>query len=152
METVLAGLSWKICLIYPDGIIVVSRKLEGMLENLSQVFERLLSAGQQMLLISQVSWISRSCHIFRRSNYRSEKKEIEAIWNISVPVNVGDLCSFPGICSYYSKFVRDFDEIAKPLHRFTEKNNSFVWNDKCQAAFEKLKHSLTSAPFLAHPD
>lgn len=55
METVLAGLSWKICLIYPDGIIVVSRKLEGMLENLSQVFERLLSAGQEMLLISQVS-------------------------------------------------------------------------------------------------
>ena len=55
METVLAGLSWKISLIYPDGIIVVSRKLEGMLENLSQVFERLLSAGQEMLLISQVS-------------------------------------------------------------------------------------------------
>ena len=71
---------------------------------------------------------------------------------MSAPVNVGDLRSFLGICTYYRKFVKDFAKIAKPLHRLTEKNNSFVWNDECQEAFEKLKHSLTSAPILAHPD
>ena len=49
-------------------------------------------------------------------------------------------------------FVRDFAKIAKPLHRLTERINSFVWNDECQAAFEKLKHSLTGTPILAHPD
>ena len=69
---------------------------------------------------------------------------------MSAPVKVGDLRSSLGICSYYRKVVRDyFAKKAKPLNRLTEKNNSFVWNDEFQAAFEKLKHSLTSAPIPA---
>ena len=43
-------------------------------------------------------------------------------------------------------------EIAKPLHRLTERGTTYRWNSKCQMAFEELRQQLTSAPVLAYPD
>ena len=116
METVLAGLNWEICLIFLDDIMVVSRTFEGMIANLSKVLERLLSAGLKLK--------AKKCSLFRKSaehlgqvisseGATTDPRKIEAIRNMSPPVNVGDLRSFLGICSYYRKFVRDFAEIAK---------------------------------------
>ena len=55
----LACLKWEICLIYPDVIIVVRRTFEGMIENLSKVFERLLSA--------EIKLKAKKCFLFRKS-------------------------------------------------------------------------------------
>ena len=41
---------------------------------------------------------------------------------------------------------------AQPLHRLLTKENNFVWDSKCQNAFEELKHKLVSPPILAFPD
>jgi hypothetical protein len=48
METVLSGLNWEICLIYLDNVIVISKTFEGMMGNLSQIFERLQSTGLKL--------------------------------------------------------------------------------------------------------
>ena len=37
METVLAGLNWKICLIYLDDIIVIGKTFENMVKNLRAI-------------------------------------------------------------------------------------------------------------------
>ena len=50
----------------------------------------------------------------------------------------------------YRRFIGSFSEIAKPLHILTEKRAKFIWDEKCQAAFTKLKERLTSTPVLAH--
>jgi hypothetical protein len=44
-----------------------------------------------------------------------------------------------------------FRSIARPLHKLTEKNQSFVWIEECQMAFENLKQALTNTPILAYP-
>jgi hypothetical protein len=59
--------------------------------------------------------------------------------------------SFLGLCSYYRKFIFHFANIARPLHKLTEKNQSFVWTEECQMAFENLKQALTNTPILAYP-
>ena len=41
MERVLSGLSWKICLVYLDDIIIFSKTFEKHMEKLDQVFSRL---------------------------------------------------------------------------------------------------------------
>ena len=41
--------------------------------------------------------------------------------------------------------------IAKPLHRLTEKTAPFKWTEETQTSFDQLKHTLTTAPVLAHP-
>jgi len=60
--------------------------------------------------------------------------------------------SFLGLCSYYRRFIDRFAEKAKPLHKLTEKERPFLWNEECQRAFDSLKTKLTTSPVLAHPD
>ena len=56
-----------------------------------------------------------------------------------------------GLCSYYRHFVRDFAQIARPLHRLCEKGSTFDWSSECEESFQSLKQALTSAPILAYP-
>ena len=58
METVLAGLHWKICLIYLDDVIVTGKTFEDMIKHLDQVFERLHEAGLKLK--------PRKCQLFCR--------------------------------------------------------------------------------------
>uniref|UniRef100_A0AAV2K8I4 RNA-directed DNA polymerase n=1 Tax=Knipowitschia caucasica TaxID=637954 RepID=A0AAV2K8I4_KNICA len=48
-------------------------------------------------------------------------------------------------------FVKDFASIAEPLHNLTKKNAHFQWHAEHQAAFDTLKHRLTTAPVLGYP-
>ena len=60
--------------------------------------------------------------------------------------------SYLGLCIYYRRFIPKFAEIAKPLHRLTEKGQKFVWNNDCELPVETLNTHLTKAPILAYPD
>ena len=44
--------------------------------------------------------------------------------------------------------MKGFATIAKPLTDLTKKDWDFTWNDEEEAAFQKLKEALTSAPIL----
>jgi len=48
--------------------------------------------------------------------------------------------------------VKNFADLAKPLHNLTKKNSKFVWTDACQNSFDKHKEKLTSSPILLHPN
>jgi hypothetical protein len=59
-------------------------------------------------------------------------------------------------------FIRNFAKVAAPLNELkksdpdaTSKDYSsklpIPWTDECQAAYDELKHRLSSAPILAHP-
>lgn len=48
METVFAGLHFKICLVYIDDIIVFGKTFEETLQNLELVFRRLQQAGLKL--------------------------------------------------------------------------------------------------------
>ena len=85
-----------------------------------------------------------TCHILR-----AEKTKAVCEW--PVPKNVKEVRSFLGLCSYYRKFIFHFANIARPLHKLTEKNQSFVWTEECQMAFENFKQALTNTPILAYP-
>ncbi|XP_072750563.1 uncharacterized protein [Anoplolepis gracilipes] len=49
------------------------------------------------------------------------------------------------------KFVKGLSSLAKPLYTLTENKAKFVWEEKCQEAFEKLKSLLSSSPILSFP-
>jgi len=54
-----------------------------------------------------------------------------------------------GLVGYYWRFVQDFLKIALPLTNLLRKTTKFEWNDKCETAFQEVKHKLTTAPVLA---
>ena len=68
------------------------------------------------------------------------------------PTSVKEVCQFLGLVSYYRKFIKDFSQIAKPLHRLTEKTSVFVWTEDCEDAFQQLRTRLVTSPIQAFPD
>ncbi|KAG8483164.1 hypothetical protein CXB51_022137 [Gossypium anomalum] len=54
--------------------------------------------------------------------------------------------------SYYRRFVKGFSVMAAPLTKLIRKGVPFVWTEKQQEAFERLKKVLTEAPVLIQPE
>jgi transposase InsO family protein len=80
------------------------------------------------------------------------QKKIDSILAWEVPKNRIDVMSFLGFANYYRRFIKDFAKIAAPLHNLTKKEDTFVWTEKAQSAFEELKHAFVSAPILKYAD
>ena len=60
--------------------------------------------------------------------------------------------SFPGLASYYRRFVEGFSSISTPLTKLTHKEAKFQWDEMCEKSFQDLKNKLTSTPILVLPD
>ncbi|MCO5604846.1 hypothetical protein L7F22_059020 [Adiantum nelumboides] len=78
--------------------------------------------------------------------------KIEAIRNWPDLKNVHEVRSFLGLCSYYRRYVRNFAEIASPLHMLTQKGVPFSWGVSEVTAFQTLKDKMTTGPVLILPD
>ena len=155
MDVVMRGLNFSILLVYLDDIIVYSRTVEEHVERLEKMFLRLRDANLKLkpskcfLLQAQVTFLG---HIVSGSGVATDPEKIEAVQNWPRPVNVREVRSFLGLCSYYRRFVQGFAEIAGPLHAMTKKNCKFDWTVSCEESFGKLKVALTTSPVLTMPD
>ena len=155
LEAVLAGLNWKVCLIYLDDVIVHGRTFEDMIRNLDLVLGKLGEAGLKLkarkcqLFRHEVSYLG---HIVSKDGVKTDPKKTEAIREWLEPTCVTEVRAFVGLCSYYRRFIRDFASKAKPLHKLTEKGQKYDFNEDCKKAFSHLKECLCAAPILAHPD
>ena len=152
---VLHGLQYKFCLAYLDDIIIYSSTIEEHLEHLQIVFKRLEEAGLKLkptkcsYLCKQLDFLG---HVISANGVSVCPDKVKAIAELETPVNVKNVRAFLGMCSYYRKYIRDMGTIAKPLTELTKKNQKFEWTEKCQEAFETLKHALATAPVLAYPN
>ena len=91
-------------------------------------------------------------HVVGRGEIRPINAKVEAIVNFPAPSNKNQLMRFLGMVGYYCKFCNNFAVVAEPLTRLLQKKQTFNWKEDQQAAFNKAKRVLTSAPVLAMPD
>ena len=155
MDLVLTGLQWSSCLVYLDDVVVVGRSFEEHLRNLQNVFERLRGAGLRLkpkkcaFLQEEVLYLG---HLVSREGISTDPSKIDKVVNWPEPVSTKEVQQFLGFANYYRRFIQDFSQIAKPLHRLTERNCPFKWTAECQQSFDELKAKLTTAPVLTYPD
>ena len=81
-----------------------------------------------------------------------DSTKIEAITNQERPKTPTEVRSFLGLAGYYRRFVQNFSRIATPLTKLTQKNEKFIWNDKCEESFQELKRRLITTPVLSLPN
>ena len=155
MNRILFGLHWEMCLFYIDDIIVFSSTWEEHLARLRQVFERLrhanlkLGAEKCAFAAKEVSYLG---HRVTEEGLLPDPALLAAIWEIPPPKTTTEVHSFLGLAGYYRRYVKNFAEIASPLHALTRKDAVFHWSTDCQDAFDRLKTLLTTSPITAFPD
>ena len=155
MDLVLTGLQWSQCLVYLDDIIVLGRSFEEHVQNLVQVFERLRASGLKLkpskcaFFQKEVQYLG---HIISRDGIAPDPERTAKVAKWPVPTSKKEVQQFIGFANYYRRFIKDFAQHAKPLHRLTEQTSPFKWTDTCQDSFSELRKRLCTTPVLAYPD
>lgn len=154
LELVMSGLTYEICLVYLDDVIVFGKDFDEHRRRLEIVMSRLEKANLKLkpskchMFQRQVTFLG---HVVSKDGISCDKEKVAAVQEWPTPKSVADVRSFCGLASYYRTFIKGFADIARPLHELTKKCAKFEWTAARQLAFDKLKNSLTSAPILASP-
>ena len=90
-------------------------------------------------------------HLVSGKGLEVDKAKLEVIQNLPLPATLLDLRSFLGHVGFYSKFIRDFAKVSKPLTTLLCKDKDFFIDKEGERAFEMLKLALIEAPILQSP-
>ena len=90
-------------------------------------------------------------HMINESGVATDPAKVKSVKEWPTPKKVREVRGFLGLCSYCRRFVQNFTEIARPLHKLTEKREKFVWSESCIEAFIHLEQRLVEASALAYP-
>lgn len=153
MDSVLRGLRWKTCLCYLDDVVVFSATFRDHLHRLESVLRAFQSAGLQLnqkkchFGFEEIKMLG---HIVSAEGISPDPEKVKAVANFPTPNSVKQLRSFLGLSSYFRRFIKGYAHIAAPLTDLLSRDTNFSWNLESEAAFQRLKAVLTSAPVLRH--
>ena len=91
-------------------------------------------------------------HRISKDGVSMDDGKVQAILDWPAPSNVAELRSFLGMAGFYRHFLRRFAQESAVLTDLLRKDQPWTWTERQQAAFDNLKHKLTTAPVLAYPD
>ena len=58
---------------------------------------------------------------------------------------------FIGFLQYISRFIAKLTATCEPIFKLLKKDQTVVWDDKCQQAFDAIKNYLINPPVLQPP-
>ena len=90
-------------------------------------------------------------HEISRKEIEVDKGKIEVIAKLPTSKCVKDIRFFLGHVSFYSRFIKDFNKISRPLTSLLAKDILII-NDECLNAWEKLKMEFIFVPIISTPD
>ena len=139
---------------YIDDILLATDGEEQHLRHLDWLLNRLRKTGLKLkvekceFFQTEVEFLG---HRLTREGIKACQDKVEKVQKFPKPANVDQVRSFLGLASYYRKFIQDYAKTAKPLTSLLKAAQKFIWGDKEQKAFDKLKEKLAQAPTLAYP-
>jgi len=154
IQLVLQGLSWKDCLAYLDDVIVLGTDFESHIQSLTKVFSRFqkynlkLKPSKCQLLQTEVKFLGK---VVSNNGISVNPDSIEAVKKWTPPKSKREVESFIGFTNYHRDHIKNFAEIAEPLHQLTGPKTDFVWHEEHQRSFDQLKEALVNAVILNLP-
>jgi len=159
MERILGDKIFHTLLVYLDDVIVFSRTVEEHLNRLEELFRRMRKYGLKFkpnkckLFANRVVYLG---YEVSGEGISTDPAKVDAVKLWPLPKTVKDVRAFIGFCSFYRKFIKDFAQIAAPLHKLMSGDSRRLilkeWDEVCQTAFDTLKSKLITAPVLKCPD
>lgn len=153
MKLVLQGLPWQTCLVYIDDIIVFGSCFTQHMARVDEVLNQIKQAGLKLrpdkchMLQTEVIFLG---HVVSQGGVRSDPTNVEKVVKWPRPMNGRQTKQFVATASYYSRFIRNFANIARPLIELTKKDAPFYWTEDCEKAFTILKSALTNSEVMGY--
>ena len=164
MESCLGELHLNWCIIYLDGIIVLSRTLEEHLHKLKAVISKLRAASLKLkptkcdLFQQQINYLG---HVPSKEGVSTDPNQNKAVTEWPQPTTVTKVRSFLGFMRYYRRFIPNLSKVAKPptssyktwrVHPVRSKDSRSVgdWNNKM--LLRHCKGFAQNPPILAYAD
>ena len=124
-------------------------------KNLQAVFERLkqknLTLNKSKCLFSQKE-VKFFGYIFSENGISADPEMVESIKNAKEPTTPSEVKSFLGMTGFVSRFIPQYSTLTEPLRKLTRENETWVWSDEQESAFQTLKDKLTSDTVMAYFD
>ena len=146
---VLSGI--KNVIIYQDDILVMTKSKEEHNSVLDSVLNRLFSAGVKLNL-KKCDFFTQSVqylgYTFTNKGVQPSSEKIRAILDAPPPSDVKQVQSFIGLCTFYSRFIKNFSDVFAPFYKMLRKGQKFQWNDEHDKCFNLIKDLFRSDKIL----
>lgn len=141
--------------VFMDDFSVFGSSFDHCLHNLSLVLQRC----QEKNLV--LNW--EKCHFMVQEGIvlghkvssrglEVDRAKVVVIEKLPPPRNIKGIQIFLGHAGFYRRFIKYFSKITKPLCNLLEKESTFIFDDDCLQAFEKIKKALVTAPIMVVPN
>ena len=94
--------------------------------------------------VRRIPWI--------HSHSKGDRGEITAILDLPSHKNSREVQRLTGRIAALNRFISRSTDKCLPFYDLLRGNKKFIWNERCEEAFEQLKRYLTTPPVLAKPD
>ncbi|GBN62184.1 Transposon Tf2-9 polyprotein, partial [Araneus ventricosus] len=134
-----------------DDIILASDTIQEMKCLLQQVFERLekfnltLDPAKMQICENKITYLGFELN---KSGYSPSEENVRKVTKFPIPKNVKEVQSYLGMLNYFRHLIFNFAELAQPIVNLTKKNSEFIWDQKCQDAFNKFQDMMLTKPTL----
>ncbi|KAK4700761.1 hypothetical protein P7C70_g5481, partial [Phenoliferia sp. Uapishka_3] len=105
-----------------------------------------ISGPKAAVVVPALNIVGTVCSLEGRSMSKSSKNKIA---DFPIPQDVTEVRGFLGICTYVRNWIDKFADVARPLRDLTRNGVEFLWTEKCQQSFEKLKEIVGKDLLLA---
>ena len=153
IETLLQGIEGVV--VYIDDILVTGSTEEEHLRALERVLSRLEQAGLRVkpnkcsFMRPSVTYLG---HMIDAHGLHPLDERVRAIKDAPTPKTVGELKSYLGMLSYYSRFLPNMSLVLHPIYHLLRKDVPWVWKTAQSKAFTASKELLISSRCLTHYD
>jgi hypothetical protein len=147
MNITLGDLFRDIVEVYVDDIIVKTREANSLLENLSQVFDKLRVTCTKLNPEKCVFGVSAGRLLGFLVSHRGIKAnpdKIRAIEAMRAPAPLKDVQKLTGSLAALSCLISRLAERALPFFKLMRGSGPFTWTEEVEQAFREMKQYLTS--------
>ena len=134
-----------------DDILISGRTDKEHLANLNDVIRRLEERGfrcnleKTKIMQDEVIYLG---HRVTKDGISPIKSRVADLLKAPVPKNKDELVSFLGAVNYYRRYLANLSNVIASLERLRGKNVKWIWGDKEQQAYDKMKQLLSSSNVL----
>jgi len=138
-----------------DDVLVGTETEEGHDELVEEILRR-LEEHDLYVKLEKCEWKVKEVGflgvVIGPDGIKMEKKKVRGMLEWPTPKCIKDVQKFLGLANYYRRFMKDFAEVARPMHRLVRKQEKWNWGSEQEEAFGRLKEIFMSEPVLAAPD